>query len=74
MCGRSGGNVRESIVDNNGTSMDIAVHNIAQRSLGAESMATALSELSLQSGATTGELENGVKTINRYFEEYEARK
>lgn len=74
MCGSSGGNVRESIVDNNGTSMDIAIHNIAQRSLGAESMAKALSELSLQSGATTGELENGVKTINRYFEEYEARK
>nr|DAG46431.1 MAG TPA: hypothetical protein [Caudoviricetes sp.] len=37
-------------------------------------MAKALSELSLQSGATTGELENGVKTINRYFEEYEAKK
>ena len=32
-----------------------------------------LSELSLQNGATTGKLENGVKTINRYFEEYEAK-
>lgn len=73
MGGSGGGNVRESIVDNNGTSMDIAIHNIAQRSLGAESMAKALSELSLQNGATTGELENGVKTINRYFEEYEAK-
>lgn len=74
MGGSSGGNVRESIVDNNGASMDIAIHNIAQRSLGAESMAKALSELSLQSGATTEKLENGVKIINRYFEEYEARK
>lgn len=74
MGGSGGGNVRESIVDNNGASMDIAIRNIAQRSLGTESMAKALSELSLQSGATTGELENGAKTINRYFEEYEAKK
>lgn len=67
MCG-------ESIVDNNGASMDIAIHNIAQRSLETESMAKALSELSLQSGATTEEFGNGVKTINRCFEEYEAKK
>lgn len=74
MGGSSGGNEWESIVDNNSANMDIAIRNIAQKSLGAGSMAKALSELSLQSGATTEELGNGAKTINRYFEEYEARK
>lgn len=74
MGGSGGGNVRESIVDNNGASMDIAIHNIAQRSLETESMAKTLSELSLRSGATTEELGNGAKTISRCFEEYEAKK
>ena len=74
MGGRSGGNSRKGTIDSDSASMDIAIRNIAQKSLEAESMAKALSELSLQSGATTEELGNGAKTINRYFEEYEARK
>lgn len=74
MGGSSGGNEWESVVNNNSTSMDIAIRNIAQKSLGAEDMAKALNELSLKSGATTEELGNGAAVMNRYFEEYEARK
>lgn len=73
MGGSSGGNEWESVVDNNSASMDIAIRNIAQKSLGAEDTAKALNELSLKSGKTTEELGNGVAVINRYLEEYEAR-